>query len=92
MFERYTEAARRVLFFARYEADRMKSASVESEHLLLGLIRETGGMVPRLLARAGIAPETIRKDIDGLRPRQQGLPSDENSFGDEVNGIPVVGN
>ena len=87
VFERYTEAARRVLFFARYEADRMKSVSVESEHLLLGLIRETGGMVPRLLARASIAPETIRKDIDGLRPRQQGLPSDENRFGDEVKRI-----
>jgi uncharacterized protein (TIGR03435 family) len=87
VFERYTEAARRVLFFARYEADRMKSVSVESEHLLLGLIRETEGAVGRLLARADIAPETIRKDIDGLRPRQQGLPSDENRFGDEVKRI-----
>jgi uncharacterized protein (TIGR03435 family) len=87
VFERYTEAARRALFFARYEADRLGSVSVESEHLLLGLIRETGGTVPRLLARAGITSETIRKDIDGLSPRQRGTPSDENPFSDQVKRI-----
>jgi uncharacterized protein (TIGR03435 family) len=87
VFERYTEAARRALFFARYEADRLGSVSVESEHLLLGLIRETGGMVGGLLARAGIAPETIRRDIDGLGPRQPGSPPDENRFGHEANRI-----
>jgi uncharacterized protein (TIGR03435 family) len=87
VFERYTEAARRVLFFARYEADRLGSVFVESEHLLLALIREAGGMVARLFARASIAPETIRKDIDGLRPRQQASPSHETRFSDEVNRI-----
>ena len=40
MFERYTERARRVLFFARYEATQLGSTSIETEHLLLGLIRE----------------------------------------------------
>ena len=39
MFERYTERARRVLFFARYEATQLGSTSIETEHLLLGLIR-----------------------------------------------------
>ena len=39
MFERYTERARRVLFFARYEASQLGSISIETEHLLLGLIR-----------------------------------------------------
>jgi ATP-dependent Clp protease ATP-binding subunit ClpC len=39
MFERYTESARRTLFFARYEASQLGSASIESEQLLLGLIR-----------------------------------------------------
>jgi hypothetical protein len=87
VFERYTEAARRVLFFARYEADRMKSVSVESEHLLLGLIRETEGAVGRLLTRASVAPETIRKDIDGLRPRQQESPPDENRLSHETKRI-----
>ena len=40
MFERYTEKARRVIFFARYEASQFGSPYIESEHLLLGLIRE----------------------------------------------------
>ena len=40
MFERYTEPARRVIFFARYEASQFGSATIESEHFLLGLIRE----------------------------------------------------
>ena len=40
MFERYTERARRVLFFARYEASQLGSISIETEHLLLGLLRE----------------------------------------------------
>ena len=40
MFERYTERARRVIFFARYEASQLGSGAIETEHLLLGLIRE----------------------------------------------------
>ena len=40
MFERYTERARRVIFFARYEASQYGSSTIETEHLLLGLCRE----------------------------------------------------
>ncbi|HEY7210861.1 MAG TPA: Clp protease N-terminal domain-containing protein [Bryobacteraceae bacterium] len=40
MFERYTEQARRVIFFARYEASSFGSSYIEVEHLLLGLMRE----------------------------------------------------
>jgi len=40
MFERYTEAARRVIFFARYEASQYGSTTIETEHFLLGLFRE----------------------------------------------------
>jgi tRNA-Thr(GGU) m(6)t(6)A37 methyltransferase TsaA len=40
MFERYTEDARRTLFFARYEASQLGGLTIEPEHLLLGLIRE----------------------------------------------------
>ena len=40
MFERYTERARRVIFFARYEASNYGSRHIETEHLLLGLLRE----------------------------------------------------
>src|SRR5947208_420739 len=40
MFGRYTESARRAIFFARYEASVFGSKAIESEHLLLGLLRE----------------------------------------------------
>jgi ATP-dependent Clp protease ATP-binding subunit ClpC len=65
MFERYTERARRVLFFARYEASQLGSVSIEPEHLLLGLIREAKGLTSRILARSHVSVETIRQEIEG---------------------------
>jgi len=65
MFERYTERARRVLFFARYEASQLGSISIETEHLLLGLIREGKGLTSRIFARSHISIENIRKEIEG---------------------------
>ncbi len=40
MFERYTEKARRVIFFARYEASQLGGGYIETEHILLGALRE----------------------------------------------------
>jgi len=39
MFERYSEKARRVIFFARYEASQFGSPVIGAEHLVLGLVR-----------------------------------------------------
>src|SRR5437868_7334568 len=49
MFERYTEKARRVIFFGRYEASEFGSPYIEAEHLLLGLAREQRRMLQNLL-------------------------------------------
>jgi uncharacterized protein (TIGR03435 family) len=65
MFERYTERARRVLFFARYEASQLGSISIDTEHLLLGLIREGKGLTNRIFARAHVSLEDIRRDVEG---------------------------
>ena len=65
MFERYTEKARRVIFFARYEASQLGSISIETEHLLLGLIREGKGLTSRIFARSHLSLENIRKEIEG---------------------------
>jgi hypothetical protein len=54
MFEHYTEQARRVVFFARYEAALLGSPSITSAHLLLGLLREDKGPVVPILRRRGI--------------------------------------
>ena len=71
MFERYTEKARRVIFFARYEASQFGSPYIETEHLLLGLLREDKALANRFL-RSHAAVESIRKqieDADGRLPR-----------------------
>lgn len=59
MFERYTEKARRVIFFARYEASQFGSPYIETEHLLLGLLREDHAVARRVLASGS----TVRKFI-----------------------------
>ena len=56
MFERYTEKARRTNFFARNEASQYGSRYIESEHLLLGIMRE-GGM-------PGTHIQSIRNEIE----------------------------
>jgi uncharacterized protein (TIGR03435 family) len=64
MFERYTEEARRVLFFARYEAHRLGGVAIETEHLLLGLIREGHGLASRIFAASPRSLEQLRKKLD----------------------------
>ncbi len=64
MFERYTEKARRVIFFARYEASQLGSPYIETEHMLLGLLREDKALTNRFL-RSHASVESIRKQIEG---------------------------
>src|ERR1700757_4331355 len=64
MFERYTEKARRVIFFARYEASQFGSPYIETEHLLPGLLREDKQLANRFL-RSHAAVDSIRKQIEG---------------------------
>lgn len=61
MFERYTEKARRVVFFARYEACQYGSPEIDTEHLLLGLIREDKALY-RWLPKTDL--QTIRQRVD----------------------------
>jgi ATP-dependent Clp protease ATP-binding subunit ClpC len=65
MFEKYTEKARRVIFFARYEASQFGSPYIETEHLLLGLIREDKSLTNRFFPKANATIDSIRKDIEG---------------------------
>jgi hypothetical protein len=64
MFERYTERARRVLFFARYEASQLGSVTIETEHLLAGLMREGKGLCARIFARAHLPLADMRLEIE----------------------------
>ena len=66
MFERYTQKARRVVFFYRYEASRFGSEYIDTEHLLLGLLRENKNLF-RWLPKAN--PENLTQRIEERLPR-----------------------
>lgn len=68
MFQRYTEKARRVIFFARYEASQYASPLIETEHILLGILREDG-RVARMLPSGAV--ESIRAQIDARTELRQ---------------------
>ena len=67
MFERFTEKARRVVFFARYEASQYGSSYIETEHLLLGLLREDRGLTHWLGTPFDFGSQ-IRQEIEKLMP------------------------
>src|SRR5688572_28265361 len=63
MFERYTESARRALFFARYKVCELGATKIGTEHLLLGASRAAKGIVARVLEAADLSTETLRREI-----------------------------
>jgi ATP-dependent Clp protease ATP-binding subunit ClpC len=69
VFSRYTESARRALFFSRYEASQLGSRLIDPEHLLLGLLRD-GAVVNTLLT---MPPEHLRRDVASRIPFQEKL-------------------
>ncbi|HMS39786.1 MAG TPA: ATP-dependent Clp protease ATP-binding subunit [Pyrinomonadaceae bacterium] len=65
MFERYTEKARRVVFFARYEALQYGSHYISPEHILLGLMREDKTLSARFFPfRNSLTVEAIRREVE----------------------------
>src|SRR5213082_1391535 len=75
MFERYTEKARRVIFFARYEASQFGAPAIEPEHLLLGLMREDKTLTGRFFPRAQITIESIRREIESRTLLRERIPT-----------------
>ena len=76
MFERYTESARRVIFWARYFASQRGSPEIEAEHLLLGLLREDMSLADRFLGSPW-AVESVWRKVDQRKP----LPRETSSPG-----------
>jgi len=74
MFERYTEKARRVIFFARYEASQFGSPYIETEHMLLGVMREDRAFTHRYLRGASRA-EAIRAQIEAATTKREKTPT-----------------
>jgi ATP-dependent Clp protease ATP-binding subunit ClpC len=74
MFDRYTEQARRVTFFGRYEASQFGSPNIETEHLLLGLLREDKSL-PKLFPRSHASVAAIRKQIESQTTVSATIPT-----------------
>src|SRR5687768_11464157 len=88
MFERFTESARRVLFFARHEASLKGARAIDTEHLLAGLLREGTGLVPRLLRESSVPPDTLRQEVDRLASSGETIPpSVEIPFSDAAKAV-----
>ena len=64
MFTRFTERARKVIVMSRNEASRLKNDCLDCEHLLLGLLKEGGGVAVAALQELHITPVTLRKEIE----------------------------
>src|SRR5215831_13764433 len=71
MFERYTEKARRVIFFSRYEASQFGSPSIDAEHIMLGLLREDRWLVAHFFTEPAAAAESIRKEVELRMPLRE---------------------
>jgi uncharacterized protein (TIGR03435 family) len=84
MFERYTEGARRTLFFARYEASQLGSASIEARHLVLAVIRESQEITQRVFAEAAVSLRELRHEFEEVPPPHSMFGSVEMPFSDEV--------
>lgn len=66
MFNRFTQRAQKVLQLAQEEAIRMKHEAIGTEHILLGLIREGGGIAAKALEAIGVSFETIETGVETL--------------------------
>lgn len=64
--ERFTQRARRVLSLAQEEAERLQHNHIGTEHLLLGLMREDGGVAGRVLRDLGLKQRNVEEWVDRL--------------------------
>jgi ATP-dependent Clp protease ATP-binding subunit ClpC len=75
MFERYTEKARRVIFFARYEALQYGSQIISPEHILLGLMREDKTISAKFFPfRRGLSVESVRREVEERIVQKERIP------------------
>jgi len=63
MLERFTERARKVVVLAQEEARRLRHKYIGTEHILLGLVRESEGVAPRVLSILDVDPDKVRREV-----------------------------
>jgi len=78
MFEKFTERGRKVIIFAKEEAEKRQNDYLGTEHLLLAILREEDGLPVAILKKMGLTIEELRMEIE------RNLPAGMNllTFGD----------
>jgi ATP-dependent Clp protease ATP-binding subunit ClpA len=72
-FERFTEKAKKVLTLAQDEAEKSHHSYIGTEHLLLGLLRESDGLAAKVLDQLGVEIDTVREAMDSILGRNEGI-------------------
>ena len=90
MWQKFTERARRTILLAQEEAGRRRSPHVDTEHLLLGLARDSGCVAAHVLAQMNVSVGKVRSEIDAHiqnAPRPiVAVPAQQTSFWGRVFG------
>ena len=76
-FEKFSEKARRVLSLAQEEAQRFNHTYIGTEHILLGLVRETDGVAAKVLNNLGVELSKVRSAVEFIIGRGERTPSGE---------------
>jgi len=80
MFERFTDRARRVVVLAQEEARLLLHGWIGTEHILLGLLAEDGGIARRALDSLGVHAESVREEIRRIVPPGEEPPTGHVPF------------
>jgi len=78
MFEKFTERGRKVIIYAKEEAEKRQNDYLGTEHLLLAVLKEEDGLPLAILKRMGITPEEVRLEVERNLPQGNNLMT----FGD----------
>ena len=77
MWQRFTERARKVVFYAQEEAQKFGEGYVSTEHLLLGLVRESDSVAARVLDKLGVSLNRVRAEVEKQLPRGDARPNQD---------------
>ena len=75
MWQRFTESARKVIFYAQEEAQKFGEGYVSTEHIFLGLLREDHTTAAQVLAQMNVDPKRIREEVEKQLPQGDVRPS-----------------
>jgi ATP-dependent Clp protease ATP-binding subunit ClpC len=73
MFELFTDRARRVILFAREASERLMQSSIDTEHILMGLLRERSGIAAEIFTKRGIDVTMLMNDVKSVSEKGHNL-------------------